>query len=487
MKILSETPLIITIEPDILRDMENRLDVVFYQPKYLSVYNVLEKANWEIKEIKELCKDPVNRGKTPEYTDKGIPVIKTINLKNSEIVRDPISYVSEEFYEKNERCAIEKYDILVASTGVGSIGKVDIVESDQRLVVDGHISIIRLNKELVNPYYVLAFLRSKYGQLQVEQRIRGATGQIELYPEDIETIRIPIPREEIRNKVSDLIINAFKERKQKLKKSEELLEGINRFVLVELGIKLPKVEDERIYLAEIESELYKRIEPLFYHPKYIKALEALKNGYFPLFFLGKISESIVSGATPLAKGKDYTSKDKGVPFVRIVNVKNGEISLENVLYIKREIHETMLRRSQLKPMDVLLSIAGTIGITAVVPEYIKEANINQALARIRLKDTIMINGDKVRLNPYYVAVFLESQIGKMLTQRFSRPVVQANINLEEVSAIEVPVPPSTIQEKIANEVRRRKKEAEKLRKEAKEITKEAMSEIEKIILGKGFQ
>jgi restriction endonuclease S subunit len=485
MKILNETPLIVTIEPDLLRDMENRLDVVFYQPKYLSVYNILEKLDWEIKEIKELCKAPIHRGKTPEYTDKGIPVIKTINLKNSEIVLDPLSYVSEKFCEKNEKCVVEKYDILIASTGVGSIGKVDIVESDQRLIVDGHISIIRLDKELVNPYYVLAFLRSKYGQLQIEQRIRGATGQIELYPEDIETIRIPIPRKEIQNKVSDLIINAFKERKQKLKKSEELLEGINRFVLTELGIKLPEIEDKQTYFAELEGGLHKRIDPMFYHPKYIKALEALKNGYFTLFPLGKLSESIASGATPLAKGKDYTSKDKGIPFVRIVDIKNGEISFENVLYIKREIHETMLRRSQLRPMDVLLSIAGTIGITAVVPEHIKEANINQALARIRLKDTIIMNGDKIRLNPYYVSVFLETQIGKILTQRFSRPVVQANINIEEVSAIEIPVPPFTIQEKIANEVMRRKKEAEKLWKESKEITKETMREIENIILGKG--
>jgi type I restriction enzyme M protein len=239
---------------------------------------------------------------------------------------------------------------------------------------------------------------------------------------------------------------------------------------------------EKIYWTKFE-DLRDRLDVMFYRPKYLEVTEKLERGLYPLLTIGDISEVIVSGATPLAKSDAYVSKDEGVPFIRIVDIKNSEIDFTNVLHIKREIHEGMLRRSRLNPNNVLLSIAGTIGVATVVSDNIGEANINQALARIALKDEIRINKKQVKLNPYYIAAFLNSDIGQIQTERFSRPIVQANINLQEVSAIKIPLPPSKIQDKIAYIVKRGREEAKKLKKEAEEIAEKAKKEVEKMIVG----
>lgn len=104
---------------------------------------------------------------------------------------------------------MHKNDILLASTGITSIGKVDIYESDNPAICDGHISIIRAGEEY-NPRYVLYYLRCFPGQLQVEKWFTGSSGQIELQPSDINEFLIPSNNSISRQKQDeiDLLITA---------------------------------------------------------------------------------------------------------------------------------------------------------------------------------------------------------------------------------------------------------------------------------------
>ena len=93
--------------------------------------------------------------------------------------------VSREFYDNNiTRAGVQKNDILINSTGDGTIGRVAIFSYDFPALVDGHITIVRLN----NPdlaWYVAAFLLSSDGQKQIYRYINGSSGQVEIYPQDI--------------------------------------------------------------------------------------------------------------------------------------------------------------------------------------------------------------------------------------------------------------------------------------------------------------
>ena len=366
---------------------------------------------------------------------------------------------------------IKKGNIIVSTTRPYR-GAIAIVPDE----LDGAIATtgfgILKPKEEINKLFLYTILKSRFGLAQLEQRMTGSN-----YPaitaEELKKIKILIPPCKIQDHIAEIMEEAYKQRKEKLKEAEDLLAGINDYVLDKLGIGIPGIDVEKKTFIVNWSSLEGRYDPRFYQPRYMTAIAELNKGPY-VKTIGEISKYVGSGSTPKAKGDAYTTKEEGIPFIRVTNIKNDGIDLTDVVYIKREIHERTLKRTRLKPNDLLLSMAGTIGVSTVVPENFSEANINQALARIVLKE---------ETNPFFVAIFLNTKIGRLQTERLSRPAVQANINLPEIKSIKIPVPPTEIQIEVAEEVKRRRERAEKLKQEAEEIIKQAKEEVERMILG----
>lgn len=81
--------------------------------------------------------------------------------------------------------------------------------------------------------------------------------------------------------------------------------------------------------------------------------------------LAALSTLITKGTTPTTLG--YTHADSGIPFLRVQNIFGGQVNFEeDTLFIGDDTHAA-LKRSQIKGGDVLVTIAGTIGRTGVVP------------------------------------------------------------------------------------------------------------------------
>ena len=97
--------------------------------------------------------------------------------------------------------------------------------------------------------------------------------------------------------------------------------------------------------------------------------------------LKDLCEIITKGTTPTALGFDFA--DNGVGFLRVQNISGGTVNYEqDTLFIDEAVHQS-LKRSQILPGDVLLSIAGTIGRTGIVPSDAPPLNCNQAVAILR--------------------------------------------------------------------------------------------------------
>ena len=90
--------------------------------------------------------------------------------------------INEVVYDRLANARVVENDVLLASTGDGTLGKATIYDSAEPAIADGHVSIVRLNYE-VCPDYAVWFLRSELGQRQIQRLYTGATGLIEL-PED---------------------------------------------------------------------------------------------------------------------------------------------------------------------------------------------------------------------------------------------------------------------------------------------------------------
>lgn len=454
-------------------ELAGRFDVNYYCPITWSALKALKRAVFPVKTIGEISK-LVTKGESPlwkgeNYAESGVPFLRGVNVKGGEITLENVVYVSEETHRKMKRSQLQPRDILL--TMAGTLGDAAVVpETLGDTNINQDLARI-VPREGVNPYYVYIFLNSTYGGLQVKRKSDGMTRK-HINFQAIRSIKIPIPPREIQDKIVAIIREAYKRRVEKLKEAKEIHNSINDYVVEKLGIKISKVEEKRSFVVKYHT-VEKRFDSRFYQPKYIQPIKILEE-VNSLKTISEISKLVASGATPRAKGSAYTDREKGIPFIRITNLKNGKIDLTEAIYIKREIHEGALKRSQLQPNDVLLSMAGTIGVSVVVPDNLEEANINQALARIVLKEGI---------NPHYVSQFLNSPIGRLQTERLCRPAVQANINLQEINSIKIPVPPLEVQNKIAAGAQRRRQRAEQLKLEAEQVVKEAKEKVEKMILG----
>ncbi|RJO62530.1 MAG: restriction endonuclease subunit S [Dehalococcoidia bacterium] len=165
-------------------ELEDRLHYLFYHPKY----SYLNKLNKKYKTclLGSACRELVCMGEQVKEDENGTEVLlKTVNLKNDYIDFENATAISKETFEANTSAQAHKGDILLAATGYGSMGKVDIYERETPALIDGQISILRLNDDY-DPYFITYLLRSHFGQLQIEKWWIGSSGQIHLPPGDIE-------------------------------------------------------------------------------------------------------------------------------------------------------------------------------------------------------------------------------------------------------------------------------------------------------------
>ncbi len=207
------------------------------------------------------------------------------------------------------------------------------------------------------------------------------------------------------------------------------------------------------------SQIEDRIDAEYYKPEYLILNSKFK--YQNSKFLTELCQIITKGETPLWRGDIYV--ERGIPFLRVVNFVNEELDLSDIVYIHEFVHERM-KRSQLRPGDILLSMAGRIGTAVIVPENLKVANINQAVAKIRLKEN--------SINKYYLTTFLNSKYGLLQSLRNASGGVQNNINFEDIKSIKIPIPLQSFQQKIeemVKESQEKRKLADKKYKEAEEI------------------
>ena len=163
--------------------------------------------------------------------------------------------------------------------------------------------------------------------------------------------------------------------------------------------------------------------------------------------MGALISDISSGATPKVDENYYTDAS-GIPFLRVQNVTDEGIDLSDVKFIKKDVHNGMLKRSQLKKDDLVFTITGRIGSVAVVPDNF-EGNINQHSVRFQLKTQIA----NIAINPRYVAVFLNLSLGQSLALREVTGGTRPALDYKALYSLKTILPPTNIQNHIVSIMR----------------------------------
>lgn len=156
--------------------------------------------------------------------------------------------------------------------------------------------------------------------------------------------------------------------------------------------------------------------------------------------LGDNCSVITKGTTPTSIGRAFT-KD-GIRFIKAESVSEcGEILPEKLAYIDGTTN-SLLRRSQLTRGDLLISIAGVLGRVGLIRDEYLPANINQALALVRLRGASNIG------TRYLFHALRGPQVERQIRD-ITVQAAQANISLANVRDFLIPTPPPKEQRAIA--------------------------------------
>lgn len=294
----------------------SRFDIEFLDPRHQELETYLQsiKKSKDLKlcSIGDLCE--VFGGKTPnEYVESGVPIIKLRNVTGRGINWDT-DFVDDEFFQRNTELHIRRNDILLTSTGDGTIGRVDLYDKNENLIPDGHVTAIRIrNTKELFPYYLLSYLRSKLGQAQIERQTVGCTGQTELNDPDINKILIVYPK--TISKQKEIIKPVVTTEKNALGKESAIrknLEEIENTILKELDIRI-KDQISKLYILQL-SESSERIDFDFNDPFYDNYERSMRNGKYPLVELKDLVTFPFETTNPLAQ------PDRQFSYVDIGNI-----------------------------------------------------------------------------------------------------------------------------------------------------------------------
>lgn len=176
-----------------------RLDAQHFQPRFQTLRNFIERTGQGACLADWLNEN--QRGKQPDYTDAGLPVVNSKHVLRGEVRLDGDNR-SASF--ANGDLLIQHGDVLLNGTGVGTIGRAAPYLHTDPAIPDNHVTILR-PKPGLDAVYLSVFLNSMAGQWQVEERLRGSSGQIELYPTDIAQFTVwvapPVVQKDIRRSI----------------------------------------------------------------------------------------------------------------------------------------------------------------------------------------------------------------------------------------------------------------------------------------------
>lgn len=152
---------------------------------------------WEIKTLAEVT-NYIGRGISPKYVENnGIPVFNQKCIRDNKVNRN-LTRLSSPQKKISKEKALHPLDILVNSTGTGTLGRVaQIIHTDQLMTVDTHVTIVR-GSDQVTPIFLGRFMT--YNQPRIENLGKGATNQIELSRHDLGRMKVILPSMELQIK-----------------------------------------------------------------------------------------------------------------------------------------------------------------------------------------------------------------------------------------------------------------------------------------------
>jgi len=185
----------------------------------------------------------INRGVAPKYSDTGIIVINQRCIREGKILLDNSRITDPLLRKIPEDKLIQSWDIVVCSTGTGTLGRVaQAKEILNRATVDSHVTIVR-GSIIINKLFLGYYLKCK--QKDIEKLAEGSTGQTELPRRKLMCFPINLPTQSEQKAIAK-VLSSFDNKIELLQEQNKTLEETAQCIFKEwfgkyqIGDELPE-------------------------------------------------------------------------------------------------------------------------------------------------------------------------------------------------------------------------------------------------------
>lgn len=191
----------------------------------------------------------------------------------------------------------------------------------------------------------------------------------------------------------------------------------------------------------VEIQLIKhrnRWDFAFYDPDYERTLKLIENSSCDYYNLDNLVKSFKYGASIPA---NYTND--GILFIRAQNIRERGIDLSDICYISDKILN--IDKYKLDIGDILITRSGVnVGNAAAITKNL--------VGSVHGSYSIKLSHLNIKVSPEYLCIAFNSSVIKTQITASKSRSAQPNINIVELKALRIPVPPLHIQEKITKEM-----------------------------------
>jgi type I restriction enzyme S subunit len=203
-------------------------------------------SGWMVANLKDVT-NYLSRGLSPSYCEVGGVVVL-----NQKCIRDQrVEFSKARFHDSSKKGidgrTIARFDALVNSTGVGTLGRVAMMHTlNSEIVVDSHVTVVR-GKSASESLYISYVLMGRQGE--IESLGEGSTGQTELSRSVLGSVSIVMPPPSILQLLYRSV-EPIENKKEQLYRQIEILETVRDTLLPKLISGELRIADTEAFLAE---------------------------------------------------------------------------------------------------------------------------------------------------------------------------------------------------------------------------------------------
>ncbi|WP_442867168.1 restriction endonuclease subunit S [Aphanizomenon sp. CS-733/32] len=237
-------------------DLKDRLTVEHYICQDIKLIHKLRESVYPLVPLGQIA--TVKGGKrlpaNAQYSITGIPYVRVVDVGDFEVDLSNVVYISEDLHNKIQRYQLQQNDIAIVIVGA-TIGKTAIFKSTvSPCNFNENLARITSKDNKFNPQYLLAYLKSCFGQAYITW-LTGGSAQAKLSLERIEKINIPLPPKPIQDRIAQIMQDAYHIHREKIKTSQEMITNVEKIKVLKTELSIEPIRADSVILLQTKNRI----------------------------------------------------------------------------------------------------------------------------------------------------------------------------------------------------------------------------------------